>query len=64
MYSTKTFSKVEDRNSTNRADTIPYSTCQRSMFVLHSIFLFARSKTMSPAEHAPGEHRQVPIANK
>lgn len=67
MFSTKTFSKVADRNPTNRADVIPYSTCQRCMIVLHSLFLSERSKTISPAEHAPVERWQegtAPFANK
>lgn len=38
----------------NRADVIPYSTGQRCMFVLYSIFLSERSKTLPSAERIPG----------
>lgn len=49
----KMFLNVADRNTTNRADVNPYSTCQRSMFVLHRNMLSKRSKTLSLAERAP-----------
>jgi hypothetical protein len=47
---------VADRNATNRADVIPYCTSQRGMFVLHSALLTEHSKTLRPAERAPGVH--------
>ena len=34
----KTFLNVANRDTMNRAEVIPYSTCQRGMFVLHNIF--------------------------
>ena len=42
----------------HRANVIPYSTCQRCMFVQHSIFISERFKAVHPAEHAPS-HQQV-----
>lgn len=46
---------IVDRNAMNRVDMIPYSTSQKVMFVLHSLFLTERSKSMRRAERAPNQ---------
>lgn len=53
MFSIQTLGNTVDRNVMSRADMIPYSTCQRVMFVLQSTFLSGCFKTLGPAERAP-----------
>lgn len=51
-FSCQTLSNVADRNGMNRADAFVFFMSEA--FVLHSLFLSERIKTLSPAERAPG----------
>lgn len=53
MFGRQTFSNVADRNVRNRADVIPYSTCQAHVCFLHRNRLSERPKTLRHPERVP-----------